>query len=206
MATEDKQRADDALETLLSITEKSGNLRKDLKNDIHESVSTLRKAFILIYKQLNEVKEEYNRYRKKVNNTIKGEGWGEITQTDGQVATSVDYTLRPQEKSTQQIVPPIGGRRKLFSEVVKYQDNKRYKITLKPKEATTTPEQIKTQQKNSINPTEIKVGIKAVKTIRDRSLLIETESEEDSNILLTEIRNKLGEKMDIYQNKLRIRG
>jgi len=42
-----------------------------------------------------------------------------------------------------------------------------------------------------------------VKTIRDRSLLIETESEEESNILLTEIRNKLGEKMDIYQNKLR---
>ena len=123
MAGKDKQRVDDALETLLSITEKSGNLRKDLKNEIHESVRTLRKAFILIYKQLDEVKEKYNSYREKVNNTMKGEELGEITQTDGQVATSVDYTLRPQENSTQQIVPPIGGRRKLFSEVVKYQDN-----------------------------------------------------------------------------------
>jgi hypothetical protein len=56
---------DDAIEMLLSIMEKSGNLRKDLKNDIHESVSTLRKAFILICKQLDEVKEEYNNYRKK---------------------------------------------------------------------------------------------------------------------------------------------
>jgi hypothetical protein len=118
--------------------------------------------------------------------------------------TYVDYTLRPQENSTQQIVPPIDGRRKLFSEVVKYQvNNNRYKITLKPKEATTTPEQIKTQLKNSINPTEFKVGIKAVKTIRDNSLVLETESEEESNILLTEIRDKLGEKMDIYQNKIR---
>ena len=134
-------------------------------------MSTLRKAFILIYKQLDEVKEECNSYTKKVNNTMKGEETGEITQTDGQVATSVDYILRPQENSTEQIVPPIGGRRKLFSEVVKYQDNnKRYKITLKPKEATTTPEQIKTQLKNSINPAKIKVGIKAMKTIRDRSL------------------------------------
>ena len=72
---------------------------------------------------------------------MKGEETGEITQTDGQVATSVDYILRPQENSTEQIVPPIGGRRKHFSEVVKYQvNNKRYKITLKRKEATTTPE------------------------------------------------------------------
>ena len=60
-----------------------------MKNDIHESVSTLRKARNLIYKQLDKVKEEYNSYRKKVNNTMKKEGSGEITETDGQVATSV---------------------------------------------------------------------------------------------------------------------
>jgi thioredoxin-like negative regulator of GroEL len=73
MAAENKQRVDDALETLLSIMGKSGKMRKDLKNYIHESVSSLRKAFILIYKQLDKVKEEYNSYRKKVNNTMKGE-------------------------------------------------------------------------------------------------------------------------------------
>jgi len=48
-------------------------MRKDLKNYIHESVSTLRKAFILIYKQLDKVKEEYNSYRKKVNNAMREE-------------------------------------------------------------------------------------------------------------------------------------
>ena len=108
MATEEKQRVNDALETLLSITEKSGNLRKDLRNDIQESVSTLRKAFILIYKQLENVKEEYNSYRKEVKNTMKGEGSGGIAQTDGQVAASVDYTLKSQNDNIQQIVPHIG--------------------------------------------------------------------------------------------------
>ena len=52
MAAEEKQRVNDALEKLISITGKSGNPRKDLKRDIHESVSTLRNAFSLIYKQL----------------------------------------------------------------------------------------------------------------------------------------------------------
>jgi hypothetical protein len=42
-----------------------------------------------------------------------------------------------------------------------------------------------------------------VKTVRDRCLIVETESEEESNILFTEVRSKLGEKIDIYQNKLR---
>jgi hypothetical protein len=204
MAAEEKQRVNDALETLLSITEKSGNLRKDLKNDIHVSVSTLRKSFTLLYKQLEDMKEEYNSYMKEVKNTKKVEGLGS-SQTDGQVETSIDYTLQAQNNNTQQAVPSTGERRsKLYSEVVKTQDNnKRYKITLKPKEATTTPEQIKSQLKNCINPTEIKVGIKAVKTIRDRCLIVETESEKESNILFTEIRNKLEDKMDIHQNKLR---
>jgi hypothetical protein len=62
-----------------------------------------------------------------------------------------------------------GGRKKLFSEVVKNQgNNKRYRTTLKPKEENITPQQIKSQLKNSINPMDIKVGIKAVKSIRDR--------------------------------------
>jgi galactokinase len=84
MVAEEKQRVNDALETLVSIKEKSGNLRKDLKNDIHESVSTLWKAFNLICKQLDSVKEEYNSYREEVKNTMKGEGMGGINkQTSG---------------------------------------------------------------------------------------------------------------------------
>jgi len=39
------QRIGDAFQTLVSITEKSGNLRNGFKNDILVSVSTQRKEF-----------------------------------------------------------------------------------------------------------------------------------------------------------------
>jgi hypothetical protein len=42
----DEVKSQSALNTLLSITEKSGNLRKDLKQDIVDSVSRLRNIFV----------------------------------------------------------------------------------------------------------------------------------------------------------------
>ena len=68
----------------------------------------------------------------------------------------------------QLVLPSEGGRRKLFLEAVKKEDNKRYRITLTSKDEALTLEQIKTQLKRSINPTDIKVGIKAIRTIRER--------------------------------------
>jgi hypothetical protein len=44
MADEESQRAECVFKTLVNITEKSGKLRKDLKNDILESVSILGKV------------------------------------------------------------------------------------------------------------------------------------------------------------------
>jgi methyl-accepting chemotaxis protein len=107
MAAEEKTRVNETLETLLRITEKSGNLRKDLKNDIHESVSTLWKAFNLICTQLDNVKEEYSSYRKEVKNTTNREATGGPNQTNGQVATSSDHTLQTRN-NTQQIRTPTG--------------------------------------------------------------------------------------------------
>ena len=203
MAAEEKQRVYDALETLVSITEKSGNLRKDLKNNIHVSVSTLRKVFSHLINEINNVKEEYNSYREEVKNATKDVAGGH-SQTTRQVTQSSDHTQQSQSTGARQIMTSGGGRRKLFSEIVKNQDNnKRYRITLESKEETITPEQIKTQLKKNTNPTDIKVGIKAVKTIRDRGLLIETDSEEERNILSTDISSKLGEKLYIIQHKLR---
>jgi hypothetical protein len=45
MADEDDKCVEDAFDALVSITEKSGNLRKGLKKDILENVSILRKVF-----------------------------------------------------------------------------------------------------------------------------------------------------------------
>ena len=46
MADDVRSRLESALKTLLDIKEKSGNLRKDLKQDIVDSVSTLRNIFV----------------------------------------------------------------------------------------------------------------------------------------------------------------
>jgi hypothetical protein len=81
-----------------------------------------------------------------------------------------------------------GGGNKIFSEVVK-KPGKRQKIqnNRQTKERFSYPEHIKIQLKENINRTEIKVGIKDVKTIRDMGLLIETGSLEEVNTLSTEI-------------------
>jgi hypothetical protein len=66
------------------------------------------------------VKKEYNSYMKEVKNTTKAEVPCGSTQRDGQVATSIDYTLQAQNNNLQQAVPSTDERRsKLYSEVEK---------------------------------------------------------------------------------------
>jgi hypothetical protein len=105
----------------------------------------------------------------------------------GHVAPSLDHKLQTPRSGARQVPPSEGGRRKLFSEVLKGEPSRRYKLSLKAKSNTQTVEQIKSQIKREINPTDIKVGIKAFKTLRDRGILIETGSEEEINLLSSAI-------------------
>jgi hypothetical protein len=100
------------------------------------------------------------------------------------------------------VLPSEGGRRNLYAEAVENEE-KRYRITLKAKDDTLSPEQIKLQLKKNINPTDIKVGIKAVKILRNRGIIIEADSEEGINSLSSEINTKLGERLEIIKHKLR---
>jgi len=68
MADDVKQRVVDALEELVSITEKRGNLRKDLKHDILLSVSVLRKEFSNLKCQLKTEKYEQKKPREEFKN------------------------------------------------------------------------------------------------------------------------------------------
>ena len=99
------------------------------------------------------------------------------------------------------MTPSDGGKRKLYSEAVK-KENKRYRITLTPKQEALSPDQIKTQLKRNINPTDIKVGIKAIRAIRE-GRIIETGSEEEMNKLSSETDNKLGELLEVTTHRLR---
>ena len=53
------------------------------------------------------------------------------------------------------------------------------------------------------NPTDIKVGIKTFKTLRDGRIIIETGSEEEINSLSSAISTKCGEQLEIIKHQLR---
>ena len=57
--------------------------------------------------------------------------------------------------------------------------------------------------KKEINPTDIKVGIKTLKTIRDGRLVTERGSEEEIKSLSSAIITKFGEKLEIIKPTLR---
>lgn len=78
------QRVEDAFKTLVSITEKSGNLRKDLKKDILESVSTLTKEFSHLKIHLENVNKECKKLREDVKNAMEEMAKGRDSQTVSQ--------------------------------------------------------------------------------------------------------------------------
>ena len=119
MAEEVNQRVEDALQTLVRITERKGNLRKDLKNDILVSVSTLREEISLLKTQLENVNNDCKKLREEVKNAKEKVTTGRDSQLAGQVATSLDHRQQPLRGAVRQDLPSGGGRRKLFSEAVK---------------------------------------------------------------------------------------
>jgi hypothetical protein len=50
MADDVSQKIENALNTIVNLTDKSGNLKKELKTSIHETVSNLRKLFFYTQK------------------------------------------------------------------------------------------------------------------------------------------------------------
>ena len=94
MADDVNQRVEDAFNTLVSITEKSGNLRKYLKKDILESVSTLRNGFSQLKIQLETVNKERKKLREEVKNSTEEMARRRHSQPMGQVAKSLDHVLQ----------------------------------------------------------------------------------------------------------------
>src|SRR5215469_1260877 len=93
-------------------------------------------------------------------------------------------------------MPPGGRRAKLCSEVVEGEKTQKvYKLTVASKE-NQTADTIKGMLKSQINPTEIKVGIGSIKTLRDGRVQIETGSIQEAETLTNSIRDKLGDKME----------
>ena len=122
---ESDKKADDAnnvvesaLENLVSVTEKSDNLRKDLKDLILKSVGSLRHAFSELRMNVtmnNEQNMELSRKVKKLEENMKD--LHDPQSTAGQVATSTSE-IRYCIPAVRETVPPRGNLRRTFSDGV----------------------------------------------------------------------------------------
>ena len=122
MADEDKEGVDSARARLVGVTEKSGNLRKDLRKDILEEVSSLRNYSVQVQTELEakttahkELEREVRESREEIQRL-----WGAESNKMGQVVPSPDQ-IRHEHKGARQLLPSE-GRRKLYYEVAKAED------------------------------------------------------------------------------------
>jgi len=112
-------------------------------------------------------------------------------------------------KNSDRNVPPSGVRtRKLYSDVVAARegnvphDNKMYKLFVKSKNNQST-EYTRALLKSKLNPTQMKVGISAFKTLKNGQLLIESERKNDLEIVCEKINEVCREELESYTPSLK---
>jgi len=92
MADDVSQQVEDALNMIVKLTNESGNLKKDLRNSIHEKVSELRNLIYIIKDNLNEKISENDLLQNEVKEMKKSLEVQRTTQAEGQLATSMCNT------------------------------------------------------------------------------------------------------------------
>jgi len=117
MADEANLQLKIALNTLISITDRSGNLRKDLKRDILESVSTLRDIFVKLKNCAEEHKKKIALLESEVKNAKAELQENRAVNVLACVLPSMDGTRNIPAPSVKQVQPSLGGARKLYSVV-----------------------------------------------------------------------------------------
>ena len=113
MADELKQGIDDALNRIVNTTDQSGNMRKDLKKIIFETVSTLR---TLCYK-LKETLDDQTKYNKHLEDEASKknkelDSYRNMT-TNRHIETPSIRQQEPPRPGSRQELPPHGNSRKL---------------------------------------------------------------------------------------------
>jgi hypothetical protein len=66
MVDDVSQQIENAVNTIVSLTDKSGNLKKELNKSIHETVSNLRNLIFILKSNLLKKTEENNKTRNEV--------------------------------------------------------------------------------------------------------------------------------------------
>jgi chromosome segregation ATPase len=118
MADDVSQQIENALNTIVILMDKIGNLKKELKKAIHETVSNLRNQIFILKSNLLEKTEENDRTLKEVKqlkDTL--ERW-KSTPSARLAAPSVTSNTGLTSRGRPVSARPSGGKNKLFSEVL----------------------------------------------------------------------------------------
>jgi len=167
-------------------TERSGNMKKDLKQTIFETVSTLRNLFVKLKNncevksskiseleaEVTKAKTELQRFTDKA---FKVQGAPSVIPSQEPAgprvhgAPSVTPRQEPAGLRVREGAPSGGSERKLYSEALANKIPKiKFKLTVKSNE-NLPPDTIKGLLKTKINPTEIKVGKNTFKSLKKRA-------------------------------------
>jgi hypothetical protein len=132
-ADDEKSQLEAAHNTLLQITERSGNLQKALKRDIVESVSTLRSIFTNLKNKGEEQNKEINRLEGELTKVMEQLRTRRDADQRGITVPSRIGTWTTLEGGPQSQLSPSGGARKAYSEAVRNSKDKRFKLLIKSK-------------------------------------------------------------------------
>ncbi|PSN39865.1 hypothetical protein C0J52_25141 [Blattella germanica] len=93
-----------------------------------------------------------------------------------QVAASIEHIQEIPGCESRVLPLSDDSRLKLYLDAIKDNIEIRYKITVKAKDPSQSSEHVETLLKNNINPTRLKVGIKAFRPLHDGRIVLETGS------------------------------
>jgi hypothetical protein len=98
--------------------------------------------------------------------------------------------------------PPSGGQGKQYAEVLAGKNGIKHKLIVKAKENQTT-ETVKKIIKSSIDPTQMKIGIRTFRGLQDGKVLMEADTENDIQAIQNQIRDKCGDRLETKVQKRR---
>jgi gas vesicle protein len=111
MADDVSLQIEDALNSIINTTDKSGHLKRELREEIHTTVSSLRKLVHSLRNELQDTKQEHQNMCmevKQLKDTLDKE---RATTSARQVATSVNDTPTLANSRTSHATS-IGGKKK----------------------------------------------------------------------------------------------
>jgi hypothetical protein len=216
------EEIEDALQLIVSTVEQSARMKKEQKQMILDTVSTLRDLIVKLHvsresksdeisklaKQIGDLESQLDECRHRPGKELGTPSSEENHEPAGKSARSVappsgsDGELSDPDRTIGKRVAPPGGA-KLYSEAAGGGMTKKlFQLTVKSTD-NTTQGKVTELLKAKINPTEIKVGINKFRVLKNGSIIIGTNSKQEIEILEKEIAAKCGGELEANVHKLR---